>query len=361
MKLHVLHDTRYDYHPAVENAQHVAHLKPLDSAHQRVRQHALRISPEPAQLREALDVYGNACHFFAFQSPHSELLVSAESLVDTAPPPDWRALPTPAWELVREQFRYHSGAHWQPALEYVFASPCIPRDEAFADFARPSFTPGRPLAEAAWDLMQRLHRHMVYESLSTQVNTPALQALQQGKGVCQDFAHILVACCRALGLPARYVSGYLLTTPAAGQPRLIGSDASHAWASVFCPISPAPSPAEPKQAGALKGSAPGFWLDLDPTNDRAPGEDYITLATGRDFLDVSPMRGVIRGGASHVLSVAVTVRQAEEASAGAFTDGTPVLPARPMDTPALAKHLTALPDKLDTARNSALLRGVDLG
>ncbi len=300
MRLQVLHETRYDYSPAVENAQHVAYLKPLDLPQQRLLRHTLRISPTPARVHASSDVYGNTRQHFSFQAPHAQLVVEADSLVQTSPPPDLRALATPAWEQVREQFRYKAAARWEPALEFVFASPCIPREEVFADFARPSFAPGRPLAEAAWDLMERIHRHMRYESLSTQVNTPALEALAQGKGVCQDFAHILVACCRAMGLPARYVSGYLLTTPPAGQPRLVGSDASHAWASVYCPQATAEGEPDPDR--------PGFWLDLDPTNDRAPGEDYVVLATGRDFLDVSPMRGVIRGGASHVLTVAVTVR-----------------------------------------------------
>jgi transglutaminase-like putative cysteine protease len=299
MRLRILHQTRYDYSPPVEDAQHVAHLKPLAHAHQRLLAHELRITPQPALLRESLDVYGNACHHFSLHGAHACLVIEAESRVQTlaAPRPPRHA--TPAWEKVREHFRYRAGAHWEPAVEFVFPSPCLPREEAFADFARPSFAPGRPLAQAAWDLMQRIHRHMRYESQSTQVGTPALQALQQGKGVCQDFAHILVACCRALGLPARYVSGYLLTQPAPGQARLVGSDASHAWASVFCPL------ADPD--GQVDPDRPGFWLDLDPTNDRAPGEDYVSLATGRDFLDVSPVRGVIRGGASHVLSVAVTV------------------------------------------------------
>ena len=314
MRLQVLHETRYDYSPAVENAQHVAYLKPLDLPHQRLLQHSLRISPTPARLEESIDVYGNARQHFSFQAPHAQLVVQADSLVETSPLPDTRALATAAWETVREQFRYKAAARWEPAIEFVFASPCIPREELFADFARPSFAPGRPVAEAAWDLMQRIHRHMRYESLSTQVNTPALEALAQGKGVCQDFAHILVACCRSMGLPARYVSGYLLTTPPPGQPRLVGSDASHAWASVYCPLATAEGEPDPER--------PGFWLDLDPTNDRAPGEDYVVLATGRDFLDVSPMRGVIRGGAHHVLSVSVTVRPMESAS------------VRPADTPA---------------------------
>jgi transglutaminase-like putative cysteine protease len=303
MLLHVIHETRYDYTPAVENAHHVVHLMPGSNARQQLISHQLRISPAPAQQREVADVYGNLSTFFSFQSAHERLLVVADSVLSTQPA--WSSdIDSPAWERVREHFRYHAAAAWDAASEFLFASPCVPREEAFAEFARPSFTPGRPLAEAAQDLMQRIHRHMTYESLSTEVSTPALQALTQRKGVCQDFAHIMVACCRAKGLPARYVSGYLLTQPAPGQPRLIGSDASHAWASVYCPAA--------TDSGEVDRQRAGCWLDFDPTNDRAPGEDYVTLATGRDFLDVSPMRGVIRGGARHALNVAVTVAPLDE-------------------------------------------------
>ncbi|NQW80152.1 MAG: transglutaminase family protein [Polaromonas sp.] len=300
MLLHVLHETRYDYTPAVENAHHVVHLKPASNARQQLVSHHLHIDPAPTQQREVVDVYGNLSTFFSFQSAHDRLRVVAESVVSTTPAWNAEELPaSPSWERVREHFRYHAAAAWDPAAEFLFASPYVPRDDALAEFALPCFTADRPLAEAAKTLMQLIHRSMVYESLSTAVNTPALKALEQRKGVCQDFAHIMVACCRAMGLPARYVSGYLLTHPAPGQPRLIGSDASHAWASVYCPAATA--------SGEDDRILPGRWLDFDPTNDRSPGEDYVTLATGRDFLDVSPMRGVIRGGARHALSVAVTV------------------------------------------------------
>lgn len=296
MLLHVVHETRYRYAPAVENAHHVVHLKPANRNGQSLLSYDLRIDPAPVQLRETVDVYGNTRSYFSLQAAHDSLTVVADSVVSTSvtnPLQSEASLSTgkPAslpWEQVREQFRYRAGAAYDSASEFLFASPYVPRDEAFVEFARPSFLPGRPLPEAARDLMERIHSTMTYESESTEVNTPALEALHQGKGVCQDFAHIMVACCRAMGLPARYVSGYLLTSPPPGQPRLVGSDASHAWASVYCP-------------------GLGTWLDFDPTNNRAPGEDYVTLATGRDFLDVSPMRGVIRGGAQHILDVAVTV------------------------------------------------------
>ena len=290
MLLHLVHETRYTYTPAVEHAHHVLHLKPASLANQQLQHHQITISPQPAQLRELADVYGNIRTFFSLHIPHDQLTVVADSVVATqAPAPGVQQ--GQSWEQVRAQFRYQAGGSYNSAVEFVFASPYVPYDDQFAEFARPSFSPGRPLLEAAQDLMERIHQTMRYDSDSTDVGTPALQALQLGKGVCQDFAHIMVACCRAMGVPARYVSGYLLTQPAPGQPRLIGSDASHAWASVYCPTT----------------DGAGAWLDFDPTNNRAPGEDYITLATGRDFLDVSPMRGVIRGGARHVLDVAVTV------------------------------------------------------
>lgn len=297
MLLHVVHETRYQYTPAVENAHHAVHLKPAHNASQTLLTHALYISPTPTQQREVIDVYGNSSTFFSLQTSHDVLTVTADSMVSTtASREGLDAQSGPMcipWEKVREQFRYRAGAAYNAAWEFLFASPYVPKNDAFAQFARPSFAPGRPLAEAAHDLMERIYSGMVYESDSTEVSTPALEALQQGKGVCQDFAHIMVACCRAMGLPARYVSGYMLTQPMPGKARLIGADASHAWASVYCPDP------DPGQSGQ--------WLDFDPTNNRAPGEDYVTLATGRDFLDVSPLRGVIRGGSQHILDVGVTV------------------------------------------------------
>ena len=312
MLLHVVHVTRYRYTPWVDNAYHVVHLKPASQPGQSLLRHSLRISPTPAQQREVRDVYGNSCSFFSLQTSHGVLRVVADSVVctscarqgcdDAERSPRTASLAVP-WERVREQFRYRAGAAYSVAWEFVFASPFVPRDDAFTQFAQPSFTPGRPLAEAAHDLMERIYSTMVYESDSTEVNTSALAALKQGKGVCQDFAHIMVACCRAMGLPARYVSGYMLTQPPPGKPRLIGCDASHAWASVYCPAG--------HDRDGSDGAGAGQWLDFDPTNNRSPGEDYVTLATGRDFLDVSPLRGVIRGGSRHILQVAVTVTPIE--------------------------------------------------
>ena len=290
MRLQIIHETSYEYAPPVETAQHVAHLRPLDLPWQRVLSHEFTVTPEPAQLKDTRDLYGNPRTFFSLQGMHEELTVVAQSIVDTDEPP--RPAGSLPWEQVRERFRYHAGAPFDAAAEFVFASPHVPRHEAFAAYARPSFAAGIPVHLAARDLMDRIHSDFTYETDSTEISTPALEALQQRKGVCQDFAHVMVACLRAVGLPARYVSGYLLTKPPPGKPRLIGSDASHAWVSVYAP-------------DALGKSA---WCDLDPTNNRAPGEDYVTLAWGRDYSDVSPMRGVLHGGANHSLHVAVTVQ-----------------------------------------------------
>jgi transglutaminase-like putative cysteine protease len=293
MLLQVTHETRYRYMPAVETAQHMAYMQPCNHAAQVVLDHALHVNPAPAQLRTLLDVYGNARCFFSLQVPHAVLEVVAHSLISTQRSPAVQS--SVAWEKVREQFRYQAGKRFDAASEFVYPSPFVPRHSEFAAFARSCFSPTIPLLAACIELTQRIHSEFSYESQSTQINTPALQALAQRRGVCQDFSHIMIACLRTLGLPARYVSGYMLTQPPEGQPRLVGSDASHAWVSVYLPDLP---------EGAR-------WVDFDPTNNRwgwhAPGEDYVTVATGRDFGDVSPLRGVIHGGASHTLTVGVTV------------------------------------------------------
>lgn len=298
MLLHVVHETRYDYSPPVKTAQHMAHLKPAHNAQQQLLKHQLTISPEPAQRSEAIDVYGNTRAFFSLQSRHDELKVVAQSLVSTSKPEPPQS--DMSWEEVRERLRYHRGAAYDPAAEFVFTSPYVPRHQDFLAYAQPSFTPGRPVLEAAHELMERIHADFEYETEATEVNTPALEALALRKGVCQDFAHIMLACLRSLGLPARYVSGYLLTQPPPGQARLVGADASHAWVSLYVPGTTA---------------AAGSWADLDPTNNRPPGEDYVTVATGRDYSDVSPVRGVLHGGANHKLHVAVTVTPADPAAA----------------------------------------------
>ncbi|MBS3910530.1 MAG: transglutaminase family protein [Hydrogenophaga sp.] len=340
MNLRIIHRTTYRYQGSIDMAQHMVHLSPVNTAVQRVLEHTLRITPEPASRSQTTDVFGNLRTFFSLQAPHDTLTVEADSAVQTCAPaelPHSAAWQKRRWESVREHFLYRAKAPFDSASEFLFASPYVPRDDAFAAFARPVFKPGLPMLEAARALMERIHTELQYETNSTEVNTPALQALEQGKGVCQDFAHIMLGCLRSLGLPARYVSGYLLTRPPLGKPRLIGADASHAWVSVYVPypaetqnrvkrgeghdkndaeaeaededgVPPSPAPTCTATAGA--------WFDFDPTNNRcgwgSPGEDYVTLATGRDFADVSPMRGVIQGGTQHTLEVAVTVAPPDE-------------------------------------------------
>jgi transglutaminase-like putative cysteine protease len=293
MLLHVLHETAYDYVPMVRTAKHIAHLKPAGSGRQQLLNHRLTVEPKPAQQSEQVDVFGNVRSFFSLQFPHDFLRVQAESLVRTLACEDHTD--TLPWEDVAERMRYHRTARYDPAAGFTFASPYVPRHADFVDYAQPSFAPGRPLLDAARDLMRRIHEDIAYETTATDVNTPALEALALRKGVCQDLAHVMLGCLRSLGLPARYVSGYLLTEPPPGKPRLVGCDASHAWVAVYLP--------------GEEGAA-GSWVELDPTNDRDAGEDYVTLAVGRDFSDVSPMRGVIHGGANHSLRVAVTVTPA---------------------------------------------------
>jgi transglutaminase-like putative cysteine protease len=301
MLLHVTHETRYEYSPPVETAQHLAHLKPLATDSQRLVSHMLAIEPQPAQRSEQPDVYGNTRAFFALESTHDSLVVTAESVVETSTPllaaGIAREMP---WEAVRERFRYRKDATFDPASEFVFPSPYVPRHGDFAAYARASFAPERPTFDVAMNLTERMYRDFAYDADSTEINTPAVEALAQRKGVCQDFAHIMIACFRAMGLPARYVSGYLLTQPPPGQPRLVGADASHAWVSVYLP-----SEDEGRDSA-------GGWAEFDPTNGRQPGEDYVALAIGRDYSDVSPMRGVLHGGARHTLKVGVTVRPIEE-------------------------------------------------
>jgi transglutaminase-like putative cysteine protease len=298
MKLRILHETIYAYAPAVDTAQHIVHLKPRDTASQTLLSHGLEITPHPATHSERVDAWGNIRSFFALQTAHEELRVVANSIVMTAVPEPLPADGGAPWETVRERFRYRAGSVWDRAAEFVFASEYVPHHEDFAAYARPVFTPGLPVLEAAEALMRRIHADFLYESDSTDVGTPAVEALAQRKGVCQDFAHIMIGCLRAMGVPARYVSGYLLTVPPPGQARLVGSDASHAWVAVYAP------PAE-------DANQAGGWYDFDPTNDRLPGDDYVTIAFGRDFGDVSPMRGLLHGGGEHTLDVAVTVEPLE--------------------------------------------------
>ena len=294
MRLAITHETRYRYSPQVQTAQHVAHLQAADTPCQTVRHHDMHITPA-SKVEHSIDAFLNHRAYWALTHPHEGLIVRAYTEIDT------RTISAgstrQSWESVREHFRYQGGRAGNVHAGMAFGSHHAPVHEAFAAYAQSSFPPGRPLMQAAVALTARMHQDFQYMPASTDINTPALEALHARRGVCQDFAHILVACLRSLGLAARYVSGYLLTQPPPGQARLVGSDASHAWASVYLP--------------ELATHACQGWLDLDPTNDRfglaSPGLDYVRLAVGRDFADVSPLRGVLQGGGAHTPGVAVTV------------------------------------------------------
>ena len=329
MRLRVIHETVYHYTPAVQNAQHMAHLRPRTGLVQRVLTHALQVKPAPAQCETTEDVFGNTRAFFSLPFTHETLRVRAETLLETTPPP--AAPPGEPWERVRERLCYRRGLPYQPAAEFGFASPYIPRHAEFVAYARESFTPDRPILEAASDLMSRIHADFEYAAQATDAGTPALESLRLRRGVCQDFAHVMIGCLRGMGLAARYVSGYLLTEPPPGQPRLVGADASHAWVSVWSPSATLGNGEDGANANSTE------WFDLDPTNDRAAGEDYVTLAIGRDYSDVSPVRGVIHGGDHHVLQVAVTVEPAPtpvaERVVEATTEAVPATPSKAPESP----------------------------
>ncbi|MBA4288839.1 MAG: transglutaminase [Pseudomonas sp.] len=286
----ILHDTHYRYASSVTLAQQLAHLWPRDCPWQRNHEQELLVSPLPCQRQDALDVFGNPLTRLVFERPHDELKVSARLKVEVLARPALNVQDSPAWEAACSALRY-SGQPLAPgvldAARFRFESPYVHLKQVFADFAAECFSPGRPLLAAVDGLMLKIFSEFSFDAAATQVATPLLQVLEERRGVCQDFAHLMLACLRSLGLSARYISGYLLTQPPPGQPRLIGADASHAWISVFCP-----------QHG---------WVDFDPTNNIRPALEHITLAWGRDFADVSPLRGVILGGGSHDPEVQVTV------------------------------------------------------
>jgi transglutaminase-like putative cysteine protease len=293
--LEVVHETRYGYAAPVSQAQHLAYLKPLHDARQQLLQHELQIEPPPLSLLHDRDAYGNARVLFSLGTPHRELSVRARSRVALQAQADAAALIaaaplSPRWEEVRAALRYVAGARFDAAVEFAQPSPYVPRLAALRSYAAASFAPGMPVALGALELMHRIHAEFEFCTASTEVDTPLEQAFRQRRGVCQDFAHLMIGMLRMLGLAARYVSGYLLTSAPAGQQPLVGADASHAWVQLYCPDTP---------------GLPDGWLELDPTNDLVPETSHVRLALGRDYGDVTPLRGVIRGGGRHTLQVAV--------------------------------------------------------
>lgn len=287
MRLSVRHVTTYHYAKPVSVGQSEAKLRPRATSHQEVLSSTVEISPPVSSRTEFMDYFGNRTDYFGLDSPHRELRVSASSeVIVRARPAPLLAL-SPAWEKVRDALRDQHAAPPERAYEYVFDTPFVRPSREIRSYAERSFPPGRPLLEATHDLSARIHADFQYESGSTTITTPLKDVMAQRRGVCQDFAHLGIACLRAMGLAARYVSGYLLTRPPPGQPKRLGADASHAWFSVFCP-------------------GEGF-VDFDPTNGSNPDDSYVTVAFGRDFGDVSPVKGVILGGGAHTVHAAVDV------------------------------------------------------
>ncbi len=302
MKLAISHVTRYDYASPVESAHHLAHLCPLQSPGQTLISHQLVLEPSPASpgLIQRTDALGNIVSQWYLDQPHQYLSVWSRSVVLTQPLPELHSKITCLQS--QHTHRYQTARPADPYSLYAYPSVLVPEHPAFLAYARHDFAPQRPLTEAALALMRRMHRELTYDPTSTRVDTPALTALSLRRGVCQDFAHILLACLRQMGHAACYVSGYLLTQAAPGQPRLLGADASHAWVALHIP-------------GASDHPSRG-WLHLDPTNQRhgwgSPGPDYVVVAQGRDFADVSPLKGVLRGGSAHEPRVNVSVQALDQ-------------------------------------------------
>ena len=301
--LEVQHDTHYRYAAPVSLAHHLAHLQPLQDEHQTLLAFNLDIEPAPERQTQA-SLPQNACsepvqRFFSLLQPHRHLRVRSSSRVRVAPRfHGLQAQHSPPWDELAAGLRYGAALPYQSAVQYADPSPYVPRLPALRSYAAPSFAAGVPVAQGALALMQRIHADFKYEPDSTDIDTPLAQLLQHRRGVCQDFAHLMIGALRMLGLPARYVSGYLLTQPPEGGPALLGADATHAWVQLWCPST----------TGIPETGDAAGWLDLDPTNNRVPGAGHVRLAMGRDYGDVTPLRGVIRGGGKHSLFVGVSTR-----------------------------------------------------
>jgi transglutaminase-like putative cysteine protease len=302
MLYRVTHVTQYSYQTEVSVSHHLLHLRPRETARQRVECFDLIVQPEPAVISRRIDYFGNHAHGLTIEGGHRQLEVVAGSRIRILAAPRVDGGATPPWESVVEACRQDCWSAAVEAAEFRFDSPFVRRNRQVADYARTSFMAGRPMVGAVQELNARIFEDFQFDARATSVATPLEEVFEERRGVCQDFAHLMIACLRSLGLPARYVSGYLETVPPKGQARLVGADASHAWVSVWCP-----------------GVG---WMDFDPTNNLEPAERHITVAWGRDFGDVSPIRGVLVGSGDHALSVSVDVEPLDDA-------GSEVVP-RPM-------------------------------
>ena len=303
----VQHETLYSYGRDVLHSHQLLHLTPRDSERQACLGHSLLIEPAPAVRSEHLDAFGNRVTRIELDRPHDRLRVRADMVVSVEAPPALPAQEGERWEHVRDQLAYVAAdreAPWLEAMRFRCESPFVRIKRLFGDFARECLRADGTVLQVADCLMAKVHREFTYTPGATEIATPLLEVFHNRRGVCQDYAHLMIACLRSAGLAARYVSGYLRTyngslddqtpeqaspEPAEGAPgSLVGADASHAWVAVFAP--------------------PFGWVEFDPTNGMRVQQGHVALAWGRDFGDVSPLRGVILGGGSHTLSVRVAVQ-----------------------------------------------------
>ncbi|HEY4928412.1 MAG TPA: transglutaminase family protein [Acidimicrobiales bacterium] len=287
MRYRIEHRTDYRYVAPVSRCRNEAHLRPRDTERQSCLSSDLVVAPDPTGWSERNDFYGNPVASFVVDGPFTEMTVTATSVVDVI---DVDPMPAvgPGWEEALDLLTNDLSPEMLDAREFCFESPLVSVARVVREYAVPSFPPGMPLVDAVAGLTERIHTDFLYDPGFTTVTTPLDEVLEYRRGVCQDFAHLAVGCVRSMGLAARYVSGYLETAPPPGEVRMVGADASHAWLSVF---------------------VPGWgWLDLDPTNDKIVGSTYVTTAWGRDYADVSPLKGIVFGGGDfHTLDVAVDV------------------------------------------------------
>lgn len=287
MMFDVSHRTTYIYSKPVLQSQHLVHLVPRETSRQRVHRHSLLIEPAPSSNVAIQDYFGNTSSILTIEEEHTELIFHARSTVEVAPAGNpMPALSTP-WEQVASKALRDRDERDIGVLQFISTSRHTRIVREAMDYALPSFPPGRPVLEATLELTRRIYDDFTFDATATDISTPVSHVLQERRGVCQDFAHLGITCLRGLGLPARYVSGYLLTYPPPGMEKLQGADASHAWFSVWAP-----------EVG---------WIDFDPTNGLMPSEEHITVAYGRDYDDVSPVSGILLGGSRQKMAVAVDV------------------------------------------------------
>jgi transglutaminase-like putative cysteine protease len=285
------HCTFYHYTEPVLLSHQQLHLTPRPLSTQQVHHHEVTIQPRPTVRHDITDAFGNPLTEIAMESAHRTLDIIAKSSITVGAPDSLQSAKDIPWEQIRDLLRYRAG--WRPepdtleASRFLFESPHARVKRSLRAYASVCFTDGRSIIEATTALMAKIHSEFKYDAKATTVATPVMQFFAQKRGVCQDFAHLMISCLRSTGLAARYVSGYLLTRSAPDKPRRVGADASHAWVSLYVP-----------EHG---------WVDFDPTNNLMPSTEHITLGWGRDFSDVTPLRGVINGGGEQKLDVKVTV------------------------------------------------------